>query len=199
MVIDLGRRVRAQDQRRRSRRGSPIAAATTRRSSRRSWRSSRFTSTRRRNRPRSSITTRSTRSARTCARAISRGSPIWRWPASWRELADELARLPAGGREAIPVVRVAPAAAADAGAGAGPDRARRSARRRHDVTRQVFVLEGQAARRRSCCRSGMRSGLATVAERAGRLERELDVQRRRRTGSARRGAARDRPRRRARR
>ena len=42
---------------------------------------------------------------RCCPRATSCGSPTSRWPASSAELAEELARLPPGGTEAIPVVR----------------------------------------------------------------------------------------------
>ena len=57
------------------------------------------------------------------------------------ELADELARLPAGGG-GDPGRPLASAAAADACAGAGAGRARRTRRCRHDVTRQGLVLEG---------------------------------------------------------
>ena len=117
--------------------------------------------------------TRSTRSARTCRRAISCGSPIWRWRATWPAVADELARLSPGGGEAIPVIRslqrrllmLAPLRAR-------VERGERSDAVMTSLGKSLFWKD-KAAGREAAGDAGTAEGLETVAERAGKLERQL--------------------------
>ena len=124
-------------------RGSPTPPATTRRSPRRSSQKLALYLGRRRRSARGARPRHARRcSAPTRPRATCCGLAIWRWRDGWMRLLDELARLPPGGNEAIPVVRALQRRLLML----APLRARvergETRRCRHDVTGQGFVLEG---------------------------------------------------------
>ena len=135
-------RRRARGSRPSWRSGSPRRRQATRRSLRRSWRSSRFSSA-----PMPDAPARArSRHGRPARRRFGRGRPdAARRPGAGR--ADGRAARRAGPAAARrlggdPDPPRAAAAAADAGPAAGPGRARRKRRRRHDVNGQGLVLEG---------------------------------------------------------
>ena len=95
------------------------------------------------------------------------GSPIWRWPGELGELADELARLPPAGNEAIPVVRALQRRLLML----APMRARVERGERIDAVmaslgKALFWKDKPLVER--CCRAGDAERLAKVGERARR-------------------------------
>ena len=141
-------------------------------------RSSRSTSTPRPQSPERARARRARRGRRRDrARATSCGSPTSRSAASVDALADELARLPAGGSRSHSGRPLAAAPPADAGAGCAPGSNAAS-----DVDAVMTSLgkslfwKDKANGRGGCFRSGRASDLAPVVERAGSARAQLDVQ-----------------------
>ena len=171
MVDELARTegLRLGQRHRRADRGSVRRRA--RRSSRRNWPRSRLFVGARPNGPRTSTATCSTRSA-SAARATGRGSATWRWPATSRRLADELARLAerAPSRSRRPR---APAAAADAGAGCGPGSTAANALDAAMTSMGKSLFFKDKALVGKMLRQWRFAAAGAVAERVGELERSL--------------------------